>query len=296
MSYEDLKHFNISSLMRDATGEPLRLCVEWIEPDPDNIRTTIDPQALRELADSIAASGLLQPISVRTNPAKRGHYLINVGERRWRAVQLLGHERIAAFVCDKVDPYHQAAENVQRQGLNAMDLARWIAKRMATGETHEVIAKRLGKARTFITEAAALIAAPQEISSAIEAGRVEGVRTAYLLAKTWNRDAQAVRDLLSAGTALTREAVESAFGRGATDTTRTEAEMDEPSKDAKGRRAERTACPRKPTPTLGVTVSGRAGRLELRPVATPACARVVFEDGTREEVPLARVRLTQWMT
>ncbi|MCU0669311.1 MAG: ParB/RepB/Spo0J family partition protein [Myxococcota bacterium] len=288
--------------MRDATGEPLKLCVEWIAPDPDNIRTRLDAQALRELADSIAAVGLIQPISVRNDPARRGHYLINVGERRWRAVKLLGHERIAAFVHERFDPYCQAAENVQREGLNMMDLARWIARRRAAGESQETIARKLGKPRSFITEAATLTQAPEAIARALEAGRVTSVRAAYLLVRAWDRDRETVRGLLAGEAPLSRQTLERALAlSGSTVEASVDGEQGESREDEKERGVPRSS-PERVTPrlrasyALGVTVDGRAGELELRPGSTPLCARVLFTDGKREEVPLERVRLTQWMS
>jgi len=297
MSYEDLKKFDVASLMRDATGEPLKLCVEWIAPDPDNIRTRIDPEALRELADSIAAVGLIQPISVRTNPARPGHYLINVGERRWRAVQLLGHERIAAFVHERVDPYCQAAENVHREGLNLMDLAGWIARREAAGETRATIARRLGKPRSFITEVATLIDAPPEIVAAVDRGRVNNSRVAYVLTKAWGEDQQTVRSLLVGESPLTRPAAESALPAPPSALADAQAvEGDAKGEHGKGRRGARRPRPApRPEHALGVTVEGRAGRLELRPGTSRTSARVVFADGAREEVPLQGIRLTQWL-
>lgn len=301
MDLDDLKAFDVASLMRDATGRPLTLRMDRIAADPANIRTRIDPDGIRELAESIRENGLIQPISVRSRPDRSGHYFINAGERRWRAVQLLGHETIEAFVRENVDPYLQAVENIQREGLNLLDLARWIAAREAAGDRRETIARRLGKSPSFITMAAALNNAAPEIVQAVETERLSDARSAYLLARGWVENERAVRDLLAGEAPLTREAIASALASppppAASATTDKDAGKgaSEGKAQALGAR-ERAGGKRERACALGVDVAGRQGRLELRPGRTLTSATVVFEDGSREAVPLAKIRLTRWVT
>ena len=110
-----------------------------------------------------------------------------------------------------------------------------------------------------------------------------------------------MRDLLAGEAPLSRETLESALAPPFPSVAATAAEArgdaeDAGAADAKGRRTARPSRAPRAAPALGVTVDGRAGRLELRPGSTPLRASVVFTDGEREEVPLERVRLTQWMT
>ncbi|MGA8053704.1 MAG: ParB/RepB/Spo0J family partition protein, partial [Burkholderiales bacterium] len=211
MTLDTLKGLDVASLMRDATGRPLALPVDKIEPDPDNIRTKIDPAALKALAETIQSEGLIQPISVRPHPKKKGHYLINAGERRWRAVKLLGRETIDAYVREPFDPYVQAIENLQREDLSALDLAQWVAKREADGESRATIARKLGKPASFITEAATLARAPTPIVAAFDSGQIPDTRTAYLLANAWDTHGATVRALLASDAPLTRAGVVSAL-------------------------------------------------------------------------------------
>jgi ParB family chromosome partitioning protein len=280
MDLEDLKHFDVASLMRDATGQPLALRVDHISPDPDNLRTRIDPEALRELAESIRENGLIHPVSVRPRADRPGHYFLNAGERRWRAVQRLGWETIEAIVREGVNPYLQAVENLQREGLDLLDLARWIARREAAGERRETIARRLGKPASFITEAAVLNSAPEEIVRAVAQGRLADTRSAYLLTRAWARNADTVRELLAVEAPLTREAVASALASPPPPLTSATSPTSAPTEGRPGRGGARRARgggegrERPGALALEVDVAGRVGRLELRPPRTRTSAWV----------------------
>jgi ParB family chromosome partitioning protein len=128
------RKFSVDALFTDTT--PRAVGVEdmldaklirrdRVEPDPDQPRTHFDEDALNELADSIRADGILQPIAVRYDEA-RDVYVIIHGERRWRAAGIAGLESIPAVVRDIPEErrlIQQLVENVVREDLNALDRA-----------------------------------------------------------------------------------------------------------------------------------------------------------------------------
>ena len=175
--FEGLKDFDVAALGRNAsatTGKPRDLPVARIERDPDNIRKSFDEAAVIQLAETIKADGLLQAITVRRNLHKKDYFLISYGERRFRAVCLLGHPTIAAVIDDNFDPYRQAIENLQREELDPLDIADWVEKREAAGDSRITIAKRLGKPKSYISEIALLIKAPPAIREAFRSRRIPG--------------------------------------------------------------------------------------------------------------------------
>src|ERR1700692_5138117 len=130
--FEALKDFDVTAPGRSAsppTAKPRECPVARIERDPDNIRKSFDEAAVIQLAETIKADGLLQAITVRRNPHKKDYFIISYGERRFRAVCLLGHPTIAAVIEDNFDPYRKAIENLQREELDPLDIAGWGEKR-----------------------------------------------------------------------------------------------------------------------------------------------------------------------
>ena len=126
--------------------------VESIIPNPKQPRTIFDDDALEELADSIATLGLIQPITVRRE--QNGKYIIISGERRWRASRLAGRKTIPAYIREADDKeLHEMAlvENIQRQDLNAMEIAISLQRLIdECGVTQETVAQRVGKKRSTV--------------------------------------------------------------------------------------------------------------------------------------------------
>ena len=145
--------------------------IDLIEPNPDQPRTRFTEANLEELAQSIRANGVVQPIVLRQ---VGGRYQIVAGERRWRASQRAGLRRIPAVV--KVvsdDKLLELAlvENIQRQELNPIEEAKAYRKLIDTlGLTQELVAERIGKDRTIITTSMRLLRLPGEIQRVIEEG------------------------------------------------------------------------------------------------------------------------------
>lgn len=156
----------------EKPGEIPKLRVDLIDPNPDQPRRTFDPERLQELAQSIARSGVLQPVVV-TRSGDR--YTLLVGERRWRASRQAGLESIPAVIAD-VDPEERLelaiVENVQRHDLNPIELAHAYRALAERGATQEEIGRRVGKDRSSIANLLRLLDLPVDIQSDVEAGRL----------------------------------------------------------------------------------------------------------------------------
>jgi ParB family transcriptional regulator, chromosome partitioning protein len=144
----------------DATpaGEVLRtLSVSQLQPGKYQPRTQMDQESLSQLADSIKAQGVMQPIVVRLLPGNSipEKYEIIAGERRWRAAQLAGLNEIAALVRDIADEAALAMsliENIQREDLNPLEEANGIQRLINEfGMTHQTAAEAVGRSRSAVT-------------------------------------------------------------------------------------------------------------------------------------------------
>jgi ParB family transcriptional regulator, chromosome partitioning protein len=285
--FEGLKDFDVAALGRNAsasTGKPRDLPVARIERDPDNIRKSFDEAAVIQLAETIKADGLLQAITVRRNIHKKDYFLISYGERRFRAVCLLGQPTIAAVIDDNFDPYRQAIENLQREELDPLDIADWVEKREAAGDSRSTIAKRLGKPKSYISEIALLIKAPPAIREAFRSRRIPDIRSAYLLARRFDEDPAGVTTWLNGDSPITRRTVTRALADS------------QPSPGATP-----IAPPSRPRSgdalwnSLAVQVAGREGTMVLKPGHRANQATVQFADGSQEAVVLSKIRLKTWM-
>lgn len=150
------------------------LDVESIIPNPKQPRTEFDDDALEELADSISTLGLIQPITVRRE--NDGKYIIISGERRWRASKLAGKKSIPAYIREADDrELHEMAlvENIQRQDLNAMEIAISLQRLIdECGVTQEMVAQRVGKKRSTVANYLRLMQMCPEVQAALKAGQI----------------------------------------------------------------------------------------------------------------------------
>ncbi|MBR2424922.1 MAG: ParB/RepB/Spo0J family partition protein [Tidjanibacter sp.] len=148
--------------------------VESIIPNPKQPRTIFDDDALEELANSIATLGLIQPITVRRE--QNGKYIIISGERRWRASRLAGRKTIPAYIREADDKeLHEMAlvENIQRQDLNAMEIAISLQRLIdECGVTQETVAQRVGKKRSTVANYLRLMTMCPEVQAALKAGQI----------------------------------------------------------------------------------------------------------------------------
>jgi ParB family chromosome partitioning protein len=158
-----------------AGGPELReLEVSQIEPNPDQPRVKFDANALEALAGSIGSVGVLQPLIVR--PLADGRYELVAGERRWRAAQRAGIERVPAVIrTSPEDERLQAAliENMVREDLNPVEEARACAALVDDlGISKEELARRVGRSRAAISNLIRLLDLPDPVLSLLERGEL----------------------------------------------------------------------------------------------------------------------------
>lgn len=178
----------LSALMADAgvdlTRDPARpaqtpdrkIPIESLRPNPDQPRRRFDDESLAELAQSIREKGILQPLIVRPVPAMADHYEIVAGERRWRAAARAGLHDVPVLVREFDDTEVLEIgiiENIQREGLNAIDEAaayRSLIDRF--GHTQDKVAEALGKSRSHIANCLRLLNLPEPVQAMVLDGRL----------------------------------------------------------------------------------------------------------------------------
>jgi ParB family chromosome partitioning protein len=185
-------------------GAPMQLPVDAIDEDPGQPRFEFDEESLHELAATIRERGVRQPISVRPSPAAEGRWLLNFGARRLRASKLAGRSDIPAFVDVSADSYDQVIENEQREGLKPLELALFIQRRLAAGDSQAEVARRIGKSKAYVTYAMALIDAPDWLMSAYREGRCSGLRELYDLRRAGEAGMPEMASWLEAKKTITR--------------------------------------------------------------------------------------------
>jgi ParB family chromosome partitioning protein len=171
-----------------AAGELRELPVSLIKPNPTQPRTKFDEDALAALAASIEASGVVQPLLVR--PLPDGSYELVAGERRWRAAQQAGIEKVPAVVRDQEEAERlQAAliENMVREDLNPVEEAKACdALVRDLGLTKEELARRVGRSRPAVSNLIRLLELPDEALEMLETGDLSEGHGKALLAAPGN--------------------------------------------------------------------------------------------------------------
>lgn len=156
-------------------GRLAHIPVEFCQRGKYQPRRDMHPEQLEELAESIKAQGVMQPIVVR--PLGPDHYEIIAGERRWRAAQLAGLEKIPAVIREVNDEAAIAMaliENIQREDLNPMEEAMALKRLQDEFElTHQEVAQAVGKSRTTVTNLLRLIALTDDVKKLLEHGDLE---------------------------------------------------------------------------------------------------------------------------
>jgi ParB family transcriptional regulator, chromosome partitioning protein len=162
---------------------PLQIDIDLIEPSPYQPRTRFREEALDELARSIQASGIIQPLVVR--PIGNRFQLI-AGERRWRAAQRAGLNKVSVIVREVPDELAlemTLVENIQREDLNAMEAARAFERLMDEFQlTQEAVAERTGKDRATVANSIRLLKLEPTIQDWIEEGKLSAGHGRALLA------------------------------------------------------------------------------------------------------------------
>lgn len=146
------------------------LDIDLIEPNSLQPRTNFDDKRLEELAQSIRSNGIIQPLLVRR--LEPGKYQLVAGERRWRAAQRAGLQRVPAVIRDiPEDKMLELAliENIQRQELNAIEEAHAYKRLIETlNLTQESVAQRVGRDRSYITNYLRLLRLPEDVQRFVE--------------------------------------------------------------------------------------------------------------------------------
>lgn len=178
-----LSYFNITEedIKNDPAGVSKELAntvamipLAQIAPNPDQPRKEFEPEALKELADSLKTYGLIQPITVRRFNDQE--YQIISGERRWRAAQLAKLEEIPAYIriaSDQEMTEMALVENIQRENLNPMEIAFSYHRLIEEFKlSHEMLAERVGKKRATITNYLRLLDVHLEVMQALKSSAI----------------------------------------------------------------------------------------------------------------------------
>jgi ParB family chromosome partitioning protein len=170
---------------RPAAGETLvSLPLDALQPGRYQPRLNNEPEALNELAESIKAHGVVQPILAR--PLAAGRYEIVAGERRWRAARIAGLSSVPALVRDVPDRHALAIaliENIQREDLNPLEEAAGLKRLIEElGMTHAETAEALGRSRAAITNSLRLLELAPPVQELLREGKLDMGHARALLA------------------------------------------------------------------------------------------------------------------
>lgn len=166
MDFSDFDVFSEKAAVAEADRVQL-LDPALLYPDPENVRSEIDPATIDELAATIKERGQLQPVTVAPKDSD-GRYRIMFGERRWRACQKLGVQvRAIVAKADDVEQVRidQFIENDQREDLSTADMIRFVTGQVAKGRSLAELARATGRNRTLLTRYQGLAKAPDYIAA-----------------------------------------------------------------------------------------------------------------------------------
>src|ERR1700686_4892326 len=165
------------------SASPQQIDIDLIEPSPFQPRTRFREEALEELARSIKASGIIQPLVVRPIGSR---FQLIAGERRWRAAQRAGLSKVSVIVrqvSDELALEMTLVENIQREDLNPIEAARAFDRLIAEFQlTQEAVAERTGKDRATVANAVRLLKLEPTIQDWIEEGKLSAGHGRALLA------------------------------------------------------------------------------------------------------------------
>ncbi|MCD1640929.1 MULTISPECIES: ParB/RepB/Spo0J family partition protein [Stutzerimonas] len=196
---------SVSAMQEEAakvdTRELQHLSLELIQRGKYQPRRDMDPQALEELAQSIKNHGVMQPIVVR--PLSGGRYEIIAGERRWRASQQAGLEKVPALVREVPDEAAIAMaliENIQREDLNPIEEAVALQRLQQEFQlTQQQVADAVGKSRVSVSNLLRLIALPDEIKTLLAHGDLEMGHARALLGLPGDQQVEGARHVVARG-------------------------------------------------------------------------------------------------
>ena len=186
----------------DTAGQLSTLPVDLLQRGSNQPRTDFDKEALQELAESIRAQGVLQPVMVRPL-GDSGKYEIIAGERRWRAAQLAGLHEIPAVVRELDDQTAMCIaliENIQREDLNPLEQARGLARLAQEFDmTHDDIAGSVGRSRSAVTNMLRLLELCDDVKRLLESRQLEMGHARALLTLSEQQQKWAAQQIIKSG-------------------------------------------------------------------------------------------------
>ncbi len=191
----------VSIAKEDIDGELKHLPIEFLERGRYQPRRDMDAQALEELANSIKAQGVMQPLVVR--PITTNKYEIIAGERRWRASQLAGLDTVPCVVRNVPDEAAIAMaliENIQREDLNPIEESFALKRFQDEFQlTHQQVAEAVGKSRTTVTNLLRLITLSEDARKLLEHGDLEMGHARAILTLDQAKQSEAARTIVAKG-------------------------------------------------------------------------------------------------
>ncbi len=196
----------LNALLGDASAieqnqSTQSLPVEFLQRGEYQPRKEMDVESLQELADSISAQGVMQPIMVRSVGTDK--YEIIAGERRWRAAQLAGLHEIPVIIRDISDQTAMALaliENIQREDLNPLEEAEGLSRLLKEFEmTHQQVADAVGKSRATVTNLLRLIDLQSEVKALLQKGSIDMGHARALLGLQNEEQITAANKITAAG-------------------------------------------------------------------------------------------------
>lgn len=141
-------------------GYLIKVSLDKIHKDPNNARKNIGQEELKNLAESMMSinpitgkpRGNKNPVSLRNHPEISGEYILNAGERRCAAAELAGLSEVLALIDDEADEFDNAVDNIQREPLSPLETASFIHRQIEKGDKKNIIAARLGKTASFVSD------------------------------------------------------------------------------------------------------------------------------------------------
>lgn len=197
---------DLASMLQAPGGQgetvPQMFDLDCIHEDDGNSRTASNPGfsegSIKELAESMGEGrGVKSPLSLRPDPGRPGHYIINHGHRRYRAAKVAGLTQVPAFIDESFDKFDQVIENIHREALTSREIADFIGSAMAEGYSMTDVARLLGKSKAYVSQHAALLDLPGPVAQAFHAGRVKDVTLVNELVRAHKENPQAVEQALA---------------------------------------------------------------------------------------------------
>lgn len=194
---------NMLDAPADAAGVR-EIPIDLIDPDPEQPRKTFDQAKLLELAESIKAHGIIQPVVLRTAGDR---FELIAGERRWRAAGMAKLATVPAIIRDDLTARAQMVENLQREDLSAFEIYRVVAAELDAGTSQKELAAQYGKSKQWISDYAAVAKMPPALQDALRDGLASDISALVALSRLHKQAPEKVEQLAESGAPITRHLV-----------------------------------------------------------------------------------------